>query len=90
MEIETVRDLVIIILFSLLIIIIIGGSIAAYIIYRKVDRKIKETMESIKRPIRSVERMIAYVRGGAKGVKEAFGIITGKDGTKHEQTVNRR
>ena len=89
MEIMTVRDLLIIILFSLLIIIIIGGSIAAFIVYRKVNRTIKNITESIQRPIRFVEKIVAYARGGAKGIGEAFEIFAGRDGKKHEETITR-
>jgi hypothetical protein len=88
MEIATIRDLLIIILFSLLIIVIIAGSIYGFIVYRRVNRAIQNAMETIRRPIRTIEKIFAYATGGAKGVGEAFSILRGKDGTKDEHTTN--
>ncbi len=89
MDTATIRDLLIIILFSLLIIIIIASSIAGFILYRRLNKTVRNAVETIQRPIRSVQRIFAYARGGAKGVGEAFNILMGKDGTDHEHSTDR-
>ena len=89
MDIATTRDIVIIVLFSILTILIIGGSIAAFIIYRKVSKSIKDTKAKIMSPIIKVQRILAYVRGGAKGLSESLDILRGRE-VKHEhQTTSR-
>ncbi len=89
MEIATIRDLMIIILFSLLIIMIIAGSIIGFILYRRWSKTVRNAVETVQRPIRSVQRIFAYAKGGAKGVEEAFNIMMGKDGTDHEHSTDR-
>jgi hypothetical protein len=89
MDIATVRDLLIIILFALLIIVIIGGSIAAFIIYRRVNKTVKNTVNTVERPIRFAEKIFAYTRGGTKGFGEAVNIILGRR-VDHEHQTNQR
>ncbi len=89
MDITTIRDLLIIILYSLLTIIIIGGSVAAFIVYRKVNKTVQNTVETVQRPVRFAEKLVAYARGGTKGFGEAVNIIIGR-GVNHEHQTNHR
>jgi hypothetical protein len=89
MDIANIRDLVIIILFSLLIILTIAGSIIAFILYRRVNKTVQNTVETVERPVRKVERIFAYARGGTKGFGEAINIILGRGG-KNEHQANQR
>jgi hypothetical protein len=83
MDVPFIRDLLIIILYSLLTIVIIGGSIAGYIFYRRFSKRVKDTVDTVERPIRTAEKIFAYARGGGKGILEAIGIMTGRN-EKHE------
>ncbi len=89
MDIEYIRDLLIIILYALLIIVIIGAAVGGFIAYRRVTAKVNETVETAKRPLRFAEKVLAYTRGGSKGFVEAVNIIIGR-GSKHERQTNQR
>jgi uncharacterized protein YxeA len=96
MDAAYLRDLMIIILFALIIILIIGGSIAAFIIYRRVNQRVQtavhsvqNTVDTAQRPIRFAEKVIAYVRGGSRGFVEAINILIGRE-VKHEHQTSHR
>jgi uncharacterized protein YxeA len=80
MDVAFIRDLMIIILYALLTIIIIGGSIAAFIIYRRVNKRVQETVDTVQRPVKFAQKVVAYARGGSKGLFQAFNVVVGRDG----------
>lgn len=80
MDVAFIRDLMIIILYALLTIIIIVGSIVGFIAYRRVNRRVQETVETVQRPVKFAQKVAAYARGGSKGLFQAFNVIIGRDG----------